>query len=66
MPSRKQIEAAAERLRRESDALFVLVVKPEWGYFARDPKLAPRDAIHELEEELPRVRAFLAAQGGRR
>jgi hypothetical protein len=61
----RQIEAATEKLRRESDALFVLIVKPEWGYFAKDPRLAPRDAVEQLEQEVPRVAEFMFSKGVR-
>jgi hypothetical protein len=61
----REIEAKAERLRRESNALFVLIVTPDWGYFAKDPRLAPRDAVEQLEQEVPRVADFLFSKGVR-
>ena len=66
MPNRRQLEIAAEALRKGADGLLVLVIAPDWGYVATDPRLMPRDAIETLRNEIPRVEQYLREKKGTR
>lgn len=45
------IKAAAARLRREADAMLVLVITPNHVFYSDDPRLSPSDALRVLTEE---------------
>jgi hypothetical protein len=47
------LEIAAEMLRKDVDALLVLVVRIEDVAFAVDPEVAPADAAEMVELVLP-------------
>jgi hypothetical protein len=55
-----------ERIRRESNALLTLIITPDWGYISTDPKLAPKDAIETLRNEIPSLAEFLTKKGSAR
>jgi hypothetical protein len=48
-----------ERIRREQNALLVLIIKPDWGYVDVDPKLAVKNAIETLRNEIPAIESYL-------
>lgn len=45
----------SEYLRKQSDAICVLVVRPHDSVFAVDPKCAPADAEQLVKNYLPRL-----------
>ena len=47
------VEGYAEYLRKQSDALCVVVIRPFNSVLAADPDLAPADCGERLAEELP-------------
>jgi len=59
MISRRSVETDLNRIREQSDALLVLIIHPDWGYVSTDPKLAPKDAIETLRNEIPMVAEYL-------
>ena len=66
MRNTRKFEQEMERIRRESDALLTLIITPDWGYIATDPKLAPKDAIVTLRNETPSLAEFLTKKGSAR
>jgi len=59
MPNLHKIEIEAERLRKQNDALLVLIIKPDWGFIATDPRMATKDVVETLRNEIPNVQAYL-------
>ena len=59
MSDTHKIANAINRIRRENDALLVLIIKPDWGYISTDPRLAPKDAIETIRNEIPAIQAHL-------
>ena len=55
------VVAMAEWLRSKSDAIAVLVVRPNDGALAVDPRCAPADAGEKLAEQMPALLMDLAA-----
>jgi cysteine synthase len=53
------VEGYAEYLRKQSDALCVVVIRPFNSVMAADPLLAPADCATRLDEELPGLLAEL-------
>jgi hypothetical protein len=49
-----------DRIRRESDALLVLIIQPDWGYISTDPKLTPKDPIETMRNEISNIEAYLS------
>lgn len=45
----------AEYLRKQSDAICVLVIRPHDSVFAVDPKCAPADAEELVKDYVPRL-----------
>ena len=45
----------AEYLRKQSDAICVLVIRPHDSVFAVDPLCAPADAEERVKEYVPRL-----------
>jgi cysteine synthase len=45
----------AEYVRKQSDAICVLVVRPQDSVFAVDPECAPADAERLVQEYVPRL-----------
>ncbi len=66
MPNLRKVEIEIDRIRRQNDALLVLIIKPDWGYISVDPKLATKDTISTLRNEIPSVEAFLKTKRGER
>jgi hypothetical protein len=62
----RKFEQEMERIRRESNALLTLIITPDWGYISTDPKLAPKDAIETLRNEIPSLAEFLTKKGSAR
>lgn len=62
LTSAKALDAAAEWLRKRSDAMFVLVVRGDDVAFAIDAKLRPQDALDMALHELPEILRPLIAQ----
>lgn len=59
MPNLHKIEIEAERLRKQSDALLVLIIRPDWGFISTDPRMTTKDVIETLRNEIPNVQAYL-------
>jgi hypothetical protein len=59
MPNLHKIEIEAERLRKQNDALLVLIIKPDWGFIATDPRMATKDVVETLRNEIPNVQVYL-------
>lgn len=57
------LEGAAQWIRKRSDALLVLVIRPNDVAFAVDPRLAPVDAIAAVCEEMPGLLQHLIQRG---
>jgi cysteine synthase len=51
------VEGYAGYLRKSSDAICVLVIRPHDSVFAVDPRCAPEDAQRLVEEYVPRLAA---------
>lgn len=62
MASTRKLENELSRIRREQDALLVLIVTPDYGFVAADPRLAPKDAAETLRNEIPLIQALLEAK----
>jgi hypothetical protein len=59
MPNLHKIEIEAECLRKQNDALLVLIIKPDWGFIATDPRMATKDVVETLRNEIPNVQSYL-------
>jgi hypothetical protein len=59
MADTRNIENELERIRHRVDALLVLCITPGRGFVAVDPKLAPKDAIETLRNEIPALADYL-------
>lgn len=55
-----QLSAMATRLRTQSGALVVLVIRVDDVAFSVDPAMAPKDAGETIEAELPALVQHLA------
>ena len=53
LASLNSLRSAAKWIRGGSDALLVLVIRPNDVAFDVDPKLAPMEAIKTVRDELP-------------
>jgi len=51
------VEGYAEYLRKSSDAICVLVIRPHDSVFAVDPRCAPADAEQLVKDYVPRLAA---------
>lgn len=49
------VEGYAEYLRKQSDAICVLVIRPHDSVFAVDPRCAPADAEELVNRYIPRL-----------
>lgn len=49
------VEGYAEWLRKQSDAICVLVIRPHDSVFAVDPRCAPADAEQLVTQYIPRL-----------
>jgi hypothetical protein len=56
------LASAADWIRKQSDGLVVLVIRPEDFAFSVDPAVSPGDAIALVKEELGDVLAELMAR----
>ena len=66
MPITRRHEVELERIRCDSDALLVLIITPDQGFVCTDPKLAPKDAIETLRNEIPAVTDYLKKKAAAR
>lgn len=57
-----QLQRTAHRLRAESDALIVLVIRADDVAFSVDPAVSPRDAGETIEREIPSLVQHLSEQ----
>ena len=53
------MSSAAAWLRKSGDAVVVVVIRAEDVAFSVDPRVAPRDAIELLKQELPALMEHL-------
>jgi len=65
MANTRKLQNELDRICRESDALLVLIIKPDWGYISTDPRLAPKDAIETLRNEIPSLADYLKKKADR-
>ncbi len=66
MAKTRNFEFELERIRKEADALLVVMITPGNGFVAVDPKLAPKDAIETLKNEIPMLHQYLIDKRSRR
>lgn len=64
MPNNRKVEIELDRIRRDSGAQLVLVIKADWGFVSADAGLSSVEAAQLLREEAPRVQAFLKEKRG--
>lgn len=62
LTSERSLDAAAEWIRKNSDALLVLVVRGKDVAFAVDQRVAPQDALTAVEVAMPEIVTKLEAQ----
>jgi hypothetical protein len=62
LTSKRSMDAAAEWMRKNADALLVLVVRPEDFAFAVDGQIAPSAAADMVSSILDPMREQLAAE----
>lgn len=66
LTSTRSLSAAARWIRKGSDALLVLVIRPDDVAFDADPRLAPMDAINTVRDELPSLLQHLIHERAKR
>jgi len=59
MANTHKLESELQRIRRESDGLLILLILPNDGFIYIDPRLAPKDAIETLRNEIPALAEHL-------
>ena len=59
MANTRKLENELDRIRREENALLVLIIKPDWGYISKMPELQPDEAIETLRNEIPALADYL-------
>ncbi len=55
LPNTAELMRQANKLRTESEALVVLVIRLDDVAFSVDPGVAPKDAAETIENELPAI-----------
>jgi hypothetical protein len=60
LPNTAAVSHMAARLRNESEALLVLVIRVNDTAFSVDPSVSPKDAAELLRAEVPELFAHLA------
>jgi len=66
LTSTNSVRGAAEWLRKRSDALFVLIVRPNDVVIDHDPRMEPMDIINTLRNEMPALLQYLIDQRAKR
>jgi hypothetical protein len=59
LPNTSALMRMADRLRAESEALLVLVIRVDDVAFSVDPEVSPRDAANTIQSEMPGFIAHL-------
>ena len=66
MANSRKLENELDRIRREENALLVLIIKSDWGYISTMPELQPEEAIETLRNEIPALADYLTRKASAR
>ena len=65
LPDTAELMRRATRLRTDSEALMVIVIRVDDVAFSVDPGVSPKDARETIEAELPSLVQHLAESRGK-